>query len=47
MSKECLEMSKCAACGKEKPWKEMLVCMDYRQMHRYVCNSKCMKAFYK
>ncbi len=40
-------LQKCANCGKEKSAKELSVCMDYRQMHRYVCDSKCMAQFYK
>ena len=37
----------CANCGTEKPVEEMQVCMDSRQMHRYVCDTKCMIGFYK
>lgn len=36
---------RCAACGKEKPVGEMETCM-HAQMHRYVCDSKCMNDFY-
>ena len=38
-------MNRCAACGKEKPVGEMEICM-HAQMHRYVCDSKCMHDFY-
>jgi len=37
---------KCATCGKESPALDMKTCMDHRQMHRYVCDSKCMMDFY-
>lgn len=40
-------MRKCASCGKEKPIEDMKICMDSRPMHRYVCDAKCMKDFYK
>ena len=39
------EVKRCAACGKENPVSEMKVCMHH-QMHRYVCDSKCMTDFY-
>lgn len=39
------EMKRCAACGKENLVSEMKVCMHH-QMHRYVCDSKCMTDFY-
>ena len=39
------EVKRCAACGKENPVSEMKVCMQH-QMHRYVCDSKCMTDFY-
>ena len=39
------KVTKCAACGKEKPVGEMKTCM-HAQMHRYVCDSKCMNDFY-
>jgi hypothetical protein len=42
---ERVVMRKCAACGAEKPVKEMKTCMQ-NQMHRYVCDSKCMVEFY-
>jgi len=42
---EPLVMLRCAACGKEKPSTEMKVCMHH-QMHRYVCDLKCMWDFY-
>lgn len=35
------DVKRCAACGKENPVSEMKVCMHH-QMHRYVCDSKCM-----
>ena len=38
-------MKRCAACGKEKPVSTMKTCM-HAQMHRYVCDSKCMHDFY-
>ena len=41
------ESKPCASCGIEQPASEMKVCMDSRQMHRYVCDSKCMIEFYK
>src|SRR5690606_19708334 len=34
-----------AACGNEKPVSEMETCM-HAQMHRYVCDLKCMIDFY-
>lgn len=40
-------LRKCANCGKEKPVQDMKACMDYRQMHIYVCDSKCMVSFYE
>jgi len=39
------DVKRCAACGKENPVSEMKVCMHH-QMHRYVCDSKCMTDFY-
>lgn len=39
------DVKRCAACGKENPVSEMKVCM-HQQMHRYVCDSKCMTDFY-
>ena len=39
------EVKRCAACGKENPVSEMKVCM-HQQIHRYVCDSKCMTDFY-
>ena len=39
------ELTKCAACRKEKPVREMKTCM-HNQMHCYVCDSKCMDDFY-
>lgn len=36
---------RCAACRQEKPVSEMKVCM-HNQMHRYVCDMKCMNDFY-
>ena len=39
------DVKRCAACGKENPVSEMEVCM-HLQMHRYVCDSKCMTDFY-
>lgn len=41
------EIKSCATCGKKKPEREMEVCMDSRQMHRYVCDRTCMVNFYK
>lgn len=38
-------VKRCAACRKEKPVSEMKTCM-HAQMHRYVCDSKCMRDFY-
>jgi hypothetical protein len=38
-------MVKCAACRKEKPVHAMKTCMHH-QMHRYVCDAKCMDDFY-
>ena len=38
-------MKRRAACGKEKPVSTMKTCM-HAQMHRYVCDSKCMHDFY-
>jgi hypothetical protein len=35
----------CSVCGKESD--KMKVCMDSRQLHRYVCSSKCMIKFYE
>ena len=37
----------CASCGKERSIHTMKVCMDSRQMHRYVCDQRCMIEFYK
>lgn len=34
-----IELQKCATCGALKPVNSMTVCNDWRQMHRYVCNS--------
>ncbi|MGM8935116.1 hypothetical protein ACS8E9_09565 [Pseudomonas neustonica] len=39
------DVQRCAACGTEKPVSEMETCM-HAQMHRYVCDMKCMNAFY-
>ena len=39
------ELKKCAACRTEKPVSKMKVCM-HAEMHRYVCDSKCMADFY-
>ena len=39
------EMKRCSACGKENLVSEMKACMHH-QMHRYVCDSKCMTDFY-
>ena len=39
------EVQRCAACGTEKPVSEMKTCM-HAQMHRYVCDMKCMNDFY-
>ena len=38
-------LKRCAACGEERPVSEMKTCM-HNQMHRYVCDSKCMHDFY-
>lgn len=38
-------VKRCAACGKENPVSEMKICM-HNQMHRYVCDMKCMDDFY-
>ena len=38
-------VERCAACGNAKPVSEMETCM-HNQMHRYVCDSKCMNDFY-
>lgn len=38
-------VKRCAACGKENPVSEMKTCM-HNQMHRYVCDMKCMDDFY-
>lgn len=38
-------VKRCAACGNAKPVSEMETCM-HNQMHRYVCDSKCMNDFY-
>lgn len=38
-------MKRCAACGEERPVSEMKTCM-HNQMHRYVCDAKCMHDFY-
>lgn len=43
---EAQETKRCAACGTSRKVSEMLTCMDSRPMHRYVCNTKCMKDFY-
>lgn len=40
-------ITECAVCRKEKPFEQMKVCMDYRQMHIYVCSHECMINFYK
>ena len=45
-SVEALVMRKCATCRTERPEDEMLICMDSRPMHRYVCSRKCMIDFY-
>lgn len=42
---ERVVMHKCAACGIERPLNTMEVCM-HNQMHRYVCDMKCMIKFY-
>ena len=39
------DVQRCAACGTEKPVSEMKTCM-HAQMHRYVCDMKCMNDFY-
>ncbi|MDH1234442.1 hypothetical protein [Stutzerimonas stutzeri] len=39
------EERKCSACGKKKAVSEMKTCM-HNQMHRYVCDTKCMNDFY-
>lgn len=39
------DVYKCAYCKKESPVEEMEVCM-HGQMHRYVCDLKCMRLFY-
>ena len=39
------DVKRCSACGKEKPVAEMKTCM-HNQMHRYVCDMKCMDDFY-
>lgn len=39
------ELKRCAACRKERPVSDMKTCM-HNQMHRYVCDSKCMHDFY-
>jgi len=39
------EVKRCSACGTKKPVSEMKTCM-HAQMHRYVCNTKCMNDFY-
>jgi len=38
-------VKQCAACGNAQPVSEMKICM-HNQMHRYVCDSKCMNDFY-
>jgi hypothetical protein len=45
---ECKEikLKRCACCGTEKQVYQMKVCM-HAQMHRYVCDTKCMNDFYK
>jgi len=40
------DIKSCANCGKENPVKDMKVCM-HAGMHRYVCDSKCMREFYR
>lgn len=42
-----LVICRCAACGKDIEQSQADVCMDSRQMHRYVCDSKCMSDFYE
>jgi hypothetical protein len=39
-------MRNCATCGREGDVSKMQTCIDWRQMHRYVCDAKCMKKFY-
>ena len=39
-------VEKCAACGKEKPLPEMTLCMVPGPLHRYVCDSVCMRNLY-
>lgn len=39
------DVKRCAACGKENHVAEMKTCM-HNQMHRYVCDMKCMDDFY-
>ena len=39
------DLKSCAACGKKQPEGEMKTCM-HNQMHRYVCDTKCMNDFY-
>lgn len=39
--------ARCSNCGAISPHKDMITCMDSKQMHRYVCDSKCMVNFYK
>jgi hypothetical protein len=46
MSQQSKTLKKCASCRKEKPVENMETCM-HAQMHRYVCDSKCMSDFYK
>lgn len=42
---EPVVMCKCASCRKEIVQHRALVCMQ-NQMHRYVCNTKCMNELY-
>ena len=39
--------ARCTTCRKISEVKQMITCMDAKQMHRYVCDSKCMIEFYK
>ena len=42
---EAVIMCKCANCRKEIAQATATICM-HAQMHRYVCNTKCMNEFY-
>jgi hypothetical protein len=41
-----ITLKPCACCGKKKHVDQMKTCM-HAQMHRYVCDTKCMSEFYK